>query len=308
MTPGPAPSTRNIWVHLMLYPTHTLPTAAAPILVGVGLALHHGMFALWPAVAAFVCSWFVHLGGVFIDVYQLLVRHPTLHEHPELNEAVAEGALRLPVLWWAALAWFAGALIPGAYLLALVGMPAIPLGLVGIVTSVWYAAGSRPMAALGLADPVFFVMFGAVAVAGTYYVQAVSHQAAVPLPLSALLVGLPVGALVTNVLVIDDIRDAGFDTAKGWRTTAVRFGVPWSRREHVALTVFAYLAPFGLALAFGPWLLLPVVTLPLAVMAERAVLTAGSRELLIPWTPRSAFLAMGYAFLLALGLALADQQ
>jgi 1,4-dihydroxy-2-naphthoate polyprenyltransferase len=119
-------------------------------------------------------------------------------------------------------------------------------------------------------------MFGAVAVAGTYYVQAVSHQAVVPLPVSALLVGLPVGALVTNVLVIDDIRDVGFDAAKGWRTTAVRFGVPWSRREHVALTVFAYLAPFGLALAFGPWLLLPLVTLPVAVMAERAVLTAGS--------------------------------
>jgi len=308
MTPGPAPSTRNIWVRLMLYPTHTLPTAAAPILVGVGLAIHDGMFALWPAVAAFACSWLVHVGGVFIDVYQLLVRHPALHEHPELNEAVAEGALRLPVLWWAALAWFAAALIPGAYLLALVGMPAIPLGLVGIVASVWYAAGRRPMAALGLADPVFFVMFGAVAVAGTYYVQTVSHQAAVPLPWSALLVGLPVGALVTNVLVIDDIRDVGFDAAKGWRTTAVRFGVPWSRREHVALAVFAYLAPFGLALAFGPWLLLPVVTLPLAVMAERAVLTAGSRALLIPWTPRSAFLAMGYAFLLALGLALADQQ
>ncbi len=305
MTRGLASTHRNIGIDLMLYPTHTFPTAAAPVLVGVGLALHDGVFALWPALAAFVCSWLVHVGGVFIDVYQLLVRHPAIREHPELNDAVAEGSLRLPVLWWTSVAWFVAALVPGAYLLALVGMPAIPLGLVGIGTSAWYAAGRWPMAAIGLAEPVFFAMFGVVAVAGTYYVQAMSQYASTPLTPGALLVGLPVGALVTNVLIIDDIRDVGFDVAKGWRTTAVRFGVSWSRREHVALTVFAYLAPFVFALVWGPWLLLPLATLPFALMADRAVLTAGRRELLIPWTPRSAFLAMGYACLLALGLALA---
>jgi 1,4-dihydroxy-2-naphthoate octaprenyltransferase len=297
-------SRRQIWVHLMLYPGHTLPTAAAPILVAVGLAIHDGVFALWPALAAFVCSWLVHVGGVFVDVYKLLADHPTIHEHPELNEAVAHGWLRLSTLRLAALAWFVVALVPGIYLYAVVGPSSLLLGAIGIISAAWYAAGPRSMAELGLAEIVFFVMFAFVAVAATYYVQAVACGAKVTLPPLAFLVGVPSGALVVNVLVIDDLRDVEFDRQKGWRTTPVRFGVAWSRRQHLAWTLIAYAMPFAFAWRLGPWLLLPLATLPFAIAAERAVWTAPSREALIPWTPRSAFLAMIYALLLGLGLAL----
>lgn len=287
----------------MLYPGHTLPTAAAPILVGMGLAAHRHVFAFWPAFWAFICSWLVHVGGVFVDVYKLLEKHSGIREHPELNVALETGMLRLPVLRAATLAWFAAALLPGIYLLEVVGPTAILLGAIGILASAWYAAGRPSMAELGLADPVFFVMF-AFAVAATYYVQAVAH-AAVLWPPAALLVGLPVAGLVTNVLIIDDIRDVEFDRAKGWRTTPVRFGVRWSRREHLALTVLSYATTVAFAWRWGPWLLLPLATLPFAIAAERAVQTASHRELLIPWTPRSAFLSMAYSALLGLGLSLA---
>jgi 1,4-dihydroxy-2-naphthoate octaprenyltransferase len=96
-----------------------------------------------------------------------------------------------------------------------------------------------------------------------------------------------------------------FDRLKGWRTTPVRFGLQWSRREHLALTLLAYLATLAFAWHWGPWLLLPFLTLPFAIWAERAVQTAAQRELLFPWTPRSAFLSMAYAVLLGAGLALA---
>jgi 1,4-dihydroxy-2-naphthoate polyprenyltransferase len=292
-------SRREIWIHLLLYPGHTLPTAAAPILIGVGLAIHDGVFALWPALIAFLCSWMVHCGGVFVDQYELLARYPTIREHPELNDAVAAGSLRLPMLRGLALAWFVLALVPGIYLLRVIGAPAIGLGIIGIVAASWYAAGPRTMAQLGLADPIFFVMFGVIAVAATYFVQA---QA---LPASALLVGLPSAALVTNVLVIDDMRDIEFDRAKGWRTTAVRHGLRGSRLEHLALTCAAYAGTLALAVRYGGWLLLPLLTLPAALLAERAVWTAAHREVLIPWTPRSAFIALVHSALIALGLALA---
>lgn len=291
-------SRRAIWVDLMLYPGHTLPTAIAPILVGIGLAIHDHAFALWPAVFAFACSWLVHVGGVFVDVYELLARHPRIREHPELNDAVATGELRLPVLRAASLAWFAAALVPGIYLLHVLGPVAIVLGAIGIVAAAGYAAGPRSVAELGLADVVFFAMFGFVATPATYYVQA--HALAA----DAFLVGLPVAALVVNVLVIDDIRDVDFDRAKGWRTTAVRFGLRFSRREHLVLTVFAYLAPLWLASRFSGWLLLPLATLPLGIAAELAVWTALRREQLFPWSPRSAMLSAAYAALLGVGLAL----
>ena len=297
---------RDIWIHLLLYPGHTLPTALAPILVGIGLAVHDGVFAWWPAFAAFLASWLVHCGGVFVDQYLLLARHPALGEHPELDHAVARGALRLPFLRAVTLGWYAAAFVPGVYLVRVIGPgAAVVLGAIGIVAATWYGAGKPSMAELGLADPVFFAMFGVVAVPATYYVQAVAHHAANPLPLPAFLVGLPTAALVTNVLVIDDLRDAGFDIVKGWKTTAVRFGPGTSRREHLVLTAAAYVAPLVLAAFYGPWLLLPLATLPVAVLAERAVQRARGREPLIPWTPRSAFLAMAYAALVGLGLGLA---
>lgn len=292
-------SRRHIWVHLMLYPGHTLPTAAAPILVAGGLALHDGVFAFWPLAIAFLCSWMVHCGGVFVDVYQLITRWPYLREHPELDDALAKGALRLSTLRLATASWFVLAFVPGIYLLHVVGPVAIALGLAGIAAAAWYAAGRPSMAELGLADPVFFVMFGVVAVGAAYYVQA--HT----LPVRALLAGIPTAALVNNVLVIDDIRDVEFDRKKGWRTPAVRFGVGASRLLHLSLSVVAYAGTAVLALVYGPWLLLALATLPVAARAELAVWTAERREALIPWTPRSAFLAMAHAALVAVGLALA---
>ena len=39
---------RNIWTDLLLYPQHTLPTAAAPVIVAVGLAVHNHVFTPLP--------------------------------------------------------------------------------------------------------------------------------------------------------------------------------------------------------------------------------------------------------------------
>lgn len=290
-------SRRHIWVHLMLYPGHTLPTAIAPILVAAGLALHDSVFHFWPLFVAFLCSWMVHCGGVFTDVHELITRWPNLREHPELDDALASGRLRLPTLRAATLAWFALAFVPGVYLLHVVGAKvALVLAAIGIVAAVWYSFG---MARRGLADPVFFVMFAVVAPAAAYYVQALHLSTA------ALLVGIPTAALVNNVLAIDDMRDMEFDRTKGWRTTAVRHGLAGSRLLHVGQTLVAYAGTAVLVVAYGPWLLLPMLTLPLAIAAERAVWTSTRREQLIPWTPRSAFIAALHALLVCAGLALA---
>lgn len=85
-------------------------------------------------------------------------------------------------------------------------------------------------------------------------------------PGAAFWVGLPVGALITGVLVIDDLRDHPFDRQKGWRTTAVRCGPRAARVEFAALVAGAYAAPpmFWLGGAFGTGVLLPLATLPWA--------------------------------------------
>jgi 1,4-dihydroxy-2-naphthoate octaprenyltransferase len=305
---------RSIWIDLLLYPTHTLPTAAAPALVGVGLAVHNGVFAPLPAALAFVASWLVHVAGVFTDNEELLRRHPGVAEHPELLAALADGSLRLSGLRWAIAGCLLLAALTGPYLTSVAGLAVPVLGAIGTVASLGYSLGRFSWTRLGIGGPVFFAMFGIVAVAGIYYVQAA--PAYVPpftwrivpqaLPFGAFVVGLPVGAIVTNVLLIDDIRDREFDALKGWRTGPVRHGVRWTRAEFVALLAFAYLMPFWfwLGLGLSPWVLLPLITVPAAVRIGRTIGTQLSFEALFPMTPRTAGLALGYAALLAIGIAL----
>jgi len=304
-----ARSRRDIWVTLLLYPGHTLPTAAAPAIVAAGLAVHDHVFAPVPLVVAFLASWLIHIAGVFVDNHQLLARHPDLPEHPELIGALESGTLTLAGLRWAVAACLIGAILTGPYLLWAVGPPVIAFGVIGMVASLGYSLGGRfSMTRLGIADPVFFVMFGSVAVAGAYYVQAASLGAAHALPPSAWIVGLPVGGLVTNVLLIDDIRDRAFDARKGWRTGPVRFSVGWTRAEIVGFVIFAYAAPLWLwlGLGFSPWVLLTWLTLPEAVATTRAIRSTDRFEALFPMTPRTAKMALDYSVLLGIGIAVAS--
>jgi 1,4-dihydroxy-2-naphthoate octaprenyltransferase len=312
-----APSRRDIWIDLLLYPGHTLPTAAAPVIVAVGLAVHNHVFAPVPVIVALLASWLIHVGGIFVDNHELLVRHPELPEHPELLAALKNGTLTIAGLRWAAFACFAMAIATGPYLLTVAGPTVIALGTLGIVASLGYSLGGPlSMTRLGIADPLFFIMFGSVAVAGAYFVQAASLHASSGLlfvpdapPADAWVLGLPVGALVTNVLLIDDIRDRAFDARKGWRTGPVRFGLAWTRAEFVGFVVFAYLVPlwFWLGLGFSPWVLLTWLTLPEAGTIARTICTTDRFEALFPVTPRTAKLALDYSVLLAIGVAVATE-
>jgi len=48
---------REVWTRKLLYPGHTFPTAIAPVLVGIALAWHDGVFAAVPALLAFLAGW-----------------------------------------------------------------------------------------------------------------------------------------------------------------------------------------------------------------------------------------------------------
>jgi len=303
---------RQLWTRLLLYPGHTLPTAAVPVLVGAGLAARHGVFAAGPALWFLLGSWLVHVAGVFADQYTLIKWHPDLPEHPELLDALADCRLTLHTLAAAVALSLTLGVACGAVLVWQCGPWMLAIGLVGVLASLGYHWGPWPYAARGLADPVFFLMFGVVAVAATYFVQAASGAAAgpwwqrsAPLPPAVWWVGLPVGALVTAVLVIDDIRDCAWDARKGWRTAAVRWGLRFSRAEFAALLALAYTMPFVVWFSgWGAWNLLPLLTAPLAWQALRAVRRHDDKRGLLPWTPKVARLGLIYAALQALGLVL----
>ncbi|MCE3246979.1 MAG: 1,4-dihydroxy-2-naphtoate prenyltransferase [Geminicoccaceae bacterium] len=303
----------KVWRRKLLYPAHTLPTAAAPLLVAVGLAAHDQVLALPAAFLAFIAGWLIQVGGVLTDNYENLLHEPEDQEHPELVRALKLGTLSLAELRVAIMVSYSIALLIGSYLLYSAGPFVLLIGVLSIAASWAYSAGPWPIGRHGLADPLFFLFFGVVSVVGGYYVQAAPVLGATwdswlvldALSASALALGVPIGALTTNILIIDDIRDREFDAVKGKHSVAVRFGNAWSRAEFLALLLIAYVVPLclWLVLGFSAWILLPWLTAPYAVATARIVLTLHRYEDLVPVTPQAGRLLLFYALLLAIGAA-----
>lgn len=314
MADAPTWSRREVWRRKLLYPGHTLPTAVAPVLVAVGVAVREGRARALPALLALLCGWLIQVGGVLTDNHQNLVDEPEDREHPELVRALREGTLSLAELRRAIAVCFGVALLAGVVLLAMAGPFVVIIGLASMAAAWAYSAGPLPLGKLGVADPLFFAFFGIVSVAGSVYVQVASlapapwsgwvvAEAVSPLSLVA---AVPVGAITTCILIVDDIRDRQFDREKGKRTIAVRLGRGASRAEYLVLMLVAYLVPMALwrLWPLSGWALLPLASLPLAAGLLRDVWRLDGYEPLLPLSPRTGRLLVVYCALWAVGLGL----
>jgi 1,4-dihydroxy-2-naphthoate octaprenyltransferase len=298
---------------MLLYPRHTLPTALAPVAVATGLAVHDGVVAPWPALAAFVSGWLIQLGGVITDNYHNLTRHPDDAEHARFVEALRRGVVSMDELRRAIYACYLGAALVGIYLVYVGGLPVAVVGWTSAAASLAYSSTRFPLGDHGLGDPLFFVFFGPVSVVASYYVQAAARLAepwTLGLPAgtvtgTALAAGLAIGALTTNILLVDNIRDLDYDRSKGERTLAVIIGARWTRIEYLALLVFAYLVPlwFWLRAGFGPSVLLPLLSFPYGLLVARRVWRGRTHEALIPMSPQAGQVLLAYALLFVLGVA-----
>jgi 1,4-dihydroxy-2-naphthoate octaprenyltransferase len=186
------------------------------------------------------------------------------------------------------------------------------IGLASVAAGIAYTGGPYPLGYHGLGDVFVFVFFGVIAVTGTYYVQAAAllsgwFPVGVPdgtVGLAAVVASLPIAALSTNILVVNNLRDREEDASTGKRTLAVRFGYRFARAEYLAMLALAYLAPLWfVARGDGLATLLPLVTLPLAAAVARTVLTETSGEALNPALESTGKLLAAYAVAFAVGLA-----
>ncbi|MFB6157051.1 MAG: 1,4-dihydroxy-2-naphthoate polyprenyltransferase [Haloferacaceae archaeon] len=303
-------SRRRAWV--IAARPQTLPAAAAPVLIGTGLAAHAGVLAPLPAVAALVGAALIQVGTNFANDYYDAVQGADTEDRKGFTRVTAGGLIapeRVKRAMWLA---FAAAVLVGTYLVYVGGVPILVVGVLSVASGIAYTGGPYPLGYHGLGDLFVFLFFGLVAVAGTYYVQAAAVLAgplpvAVPpgtLPPAAVVAGLPAAALSTNVLVVNNVRDRGEDAGTGKRTLAVRFGYRFARAEYLAMLAVAYLVPFWfLARGYGVAVLLPLLTLPLAGRVARTVLTRTDGEALNPALERTGRLLAAYAVLFAAGLA-----
>ena len=291
----------------------TLPAAAAPVIVGTGLAVHDGVFAGLPALAALVGAALIQIGTNFANDYYDAVQGADTEDREGFTRVTAGGLIAPETVKRAMYLTFAAAIALGTYLVYVGGVPILVIGLLSVASGIAYTGGPYPLGYHGLGDLFVFVFFGLVAVAGTYYVQAASVLTApfsvgIPpgtLPVAAVVAALPVAALSTNILVVNNVRDREEDATTGKLTLAVRFGYGVARAQFVALLLLAYAVPtwFLLRPGYSVAVALPYLTLPYAVAVARTMLTETAGEELNPTLERTGRLLAGYAVLFAVGLA-----
>lgn len=185
--------------------------------------------------------------------------------------------------------------------LALVGGPILlGVGALAIVAALAYTGGPWPYGYRGLGELFVFVFFGLVAVVGTAYLQAGRVD---PLFVAA---AIPVGALTTAMLVVNNLRDIPTDAVAGKRTLAVMLGARATTVEYGALLALSFIVPVGLAAAgHGLALLLPVLAAPLALPQWRTVRTFTEPRQLNVVLKGTARLGLLHSILFAAGLAIA---
>jgi 1,4-dihydroxy-2-naphthoate octaprenyltransferase len=195
---------------------------------------------------------------------------------------------------------FALAFALGIYLTFVRGPWVLVIGVAAIVAAVAYTGGPYPLGYHGLGEVFVFLFFGLTSVVGTYWVQTGTATVRVWLMAAA------IGAIITAIIVVNNLRDIDQDRSAGKRTVAVRIGVAGSKAEYVALMALPYalLSLLVATRALPPAALAAWLSLPLAFVSSRSVLTRTGRALnaALATTGQTALV---FSVLFALGMVLA---
>lgn len=267
--PGPL----RIWLLAARVPT--LPAAVVPVLVGSATAWAAGSFKPGVFVAALVASILIQIGTNLANDYFDFRKGADTPGRLGPVRVTQSGLVPPETVRAATMLTFGLAALIGVYLVIEGGLPILLIGLLSIAAGVLYTGGPWPLAYHGLGDVTVFIFFGLIAVVGTTYL----HTGTL-LP-TAVVNALPVAALVTAILVVNNLRDVATDRQTGKRTLAVRLGRRATRLEYLLLLIVAYTVPLisWVALGAPQYFWAPLLTLPIAVPLVRLVLTAEGRPL-----------------------------
>lgn len=249
---------------------HTLPAAVVPVLVGSGLAYGQKVFRwdafLWALLGALA----IQVAANFANDASDAKRGADTAERLGPPRMVAAGAVTSRQMWvatWLAIAVAAGA---GIALTMIAGWLILLIGVSSIVAMLGYVGGPAPYGYRGLGEVFVFVFFGPVATVGSRYVHDMTA------PLAAWLLAIPVGMLVTAILVANNYRDIDTDRDVGKKTLAVVMGRERTRVLFASLVLGAFGAIAVFAVA--GWIpitslfcgfLLPLAAVPIRIINSR---------------------------------------
>ena len=253
----------------------TLLAAFVPVLVGSAIAYSDNALNILAALVALMCSILIQIGTNFVnDLYDYLAGTDT-KERVGPKRALTEGLISINEMKLGISFTFGLAFILGTYLVYVSTWITFVIGIVSILAGFAYTAGPFPLAYKGLGDVFVFIFFGFVGTIGTYYVQTITVT---PFVIWA---SIPIGALITNILVVNNYRDIEEDKIAGKNTLAVKFGREFTRLQYLIFLIISYAIPFIAYFTYKESYLifLPLLTLPMAVNLVKMIYNFNGSQL-----------------------------
>jgi 1,4-dihydroxy-2-naphthoate octaprenyltransferase len=276
----------------------TLTAAIVPVVVGSAVAHATGGVRWDTALAALLGASAIQIGTNFANDVFDAEKGADTPERLGPVRAVSAGLLSASAMRAGMIAAFALATLFGVYLTWAAGWPIVVIGVLSVASGIAYTGGPYPLGYNGLGDVFVMLFFGFVAVLGTLFVQTGA------LPWLGWAAAVPVGAIATAILVVNNVRDRTTDVRAGKRTLVVRWGRRFGELEYVGLLLAAYATPAALAVALDAWVIaLPLLTAPAAVVLTRR-LVAEEGPPLNATLAATAKLLLAFGLLFAAGLAL----
>jgi len=243
----------NVW--LKASRPKTLPAAIVPVALATALAASDGVLAGIPALLCLLFAVLIQVGTNFANDYYDYLKGADGDDRVGPTRVVSAGLVSPGRMKRATMGVFLSAFLVGTLLIPYGGLWLLGIGVASIVCGYAYTGGPYPLGYNGLGEVFVFIFFGFIATGVTYYVQTGSFS------VDAWLLGVIPGALASNLLVVNNVRDMETDAQVGKQTLAVRFGDPFGRWEYVCFWGLALSATLTLSVlrsSYGvllPWIL-----------------------------------------------------
>jgi 1,4-dihydroxy-2-naphthoate octaprenyltransferase len=276
----------------------TLGAAVIPVLAGAALAFSAGSLDPLATVLIVACAVLIQIATNYFNDAIDHAKGADTAERLGPTRVTSSGLLAPRAVMRGGVICLALAVVLSIPLVLHGGWPIVVIGVFSLFFAYAYTGGPFPLAYLGLGEIFVVLFFGLIAVAGTFYLNALEWSYA------SLLAGLQIGLHSSVLLAVNNLRDIESDRAANKRTLAARFGLTFTRRENSTLVM----APFILGLAWLPlgylWaFLLPLMTLPLGWWLARACLEAQPDRSVNQLLAQAAALHAAFGLLLAIGFA-----
>lgn len=196
----------------------TLPASVSGVVTAMALAVSHHSLDILPAMLCLAFAVLAQIASNFANEYYDFKAGLDKPGREGPRRGVTEGDISPKAMRNATFATLGIACVIGCSLIAYSGWWLIPVGIFIALGALAYSTGPYPLSHHGLGEVAVMIFFGIIPVNFTYYLA--SGQWSVDI----LYASLAVGFMVSNIIIVNNYRDADADAEVGKRTLAVMWG------------------------------------------------------------------------------------